>query len=50
MDFVPPEALPPLEAELAGLGYPEDAIAGIMGGNFLRVAQQVWQPPAPAGT
>jgi membrane dipeptidase len=49
MDFVPPEALGPLEAELAGLGYPQDAIAGIMGGNFLRVAQQVWRSPAPAG-
>jgi membrane dipeptidase len=48
-DFFPPEQLVPLEAELASLGYPETAIAGIMGGNFLRVAQQVWQPPATAG-
>jgi membrane dipeptidase len=45
-DFFPPEQLVPLEAELAGLGYPEPAIAGIMGGNFLRVAQQVWRRPA----
>jgi membrane dipeptidase len=44
-DFFPPEQLVPLEAELAGLGYPEAAIAGIMGGNFLRVAGQVWRAP-----
>ncbi len=43
VDFVPPEQLAPLEADLAGLGYPVDAIAGIMGGNFLRVASQVWK-------
>jgi len=46
VDFVPPEQLVPLEAELAGRGYPADAIAGIMGGNFLRVASQVWKPPS----
>jgi membrane dipeptidase len=50
VDFFPPEQLVPLEAELAALGYPEPAIAGIMGGNFLRVAQQVWRPPATAGS
>jgi membrane dipeptidase len=44
VDFVPPEQLPPLEAELAGRGYSADDIAGIMGGNFLRVASQVWKP------
>lgn len=49
-DFFPPEQLVALEAELARLGYPADAIAGIMGGNFLRVARQVWRPPAAAST
>lgn len=49
MDFVPPEQLVPLEAELASLGYPAEAVAGIMGGNFLRVASAVWKPPAPQG-
>ena len=44
MDFFPPEQLPPLEAELAGRGYPAADIAAIMGGNFLRVARQVWKP------
>ncbi len=43
---MPPEQLVPLEAELAGLGYAPADIAGIMGGNFLRVAGQVWKPPA----
>jgi membrane dipeptidase len=48
VDFFPPEQLVPLEAELASLGYPDTAIAGIMGGNFLRVAGQVWRAaPAP---
>jgi membrane dipeptidase len=41
--FLAPEQLPALEAELAGLGYSTEDIAGIMGGNFLRVAQAVWQ-------
>jgi membrane dipeptidase len=44
VDFAPPEQLVPLEAELARRGYPADEIAGIMGGNFLRVASQVWKP------
>jgi membrane dipeptidase len=42
--FFPPEQLAPLEAELARRGYPADDIAAIMGGNFLRVARQVWKP------
>jgi membrane dipeptidase len=50
MDFFPPEQLVPLEAELALLGYPQPAIEGIMGGNFLRVAEQVWRPPTAAFT
>jgi membrane dipeptidase len=44
LDFFPPEQLPALEAELADRGYPPADIAGIMGGNFLRVARQVWKP------
>jgi hypothetical protein len=50
VDFFPPEQLVPLEAELARLGYPQSAIEGIMGGNFLRVAEQVWRPPAATFT
>ncbi len=44
VDFFPPEQLAPLEAELARRGYPAADIAAIMGGNFLRVARQVWKP------
>lgn len=46
--FMPPEDLPPLGRALADRGYPHDAIAAILGGNFLRVARQVWKPPAEA--
>ena len=48
VDFFPPEQLAALEAELAGRGYPAADIAAIMGGNFLRVARQVWNPAVPA--
>jgi membrane dipeptidase len=40
--FVEPEALSPLAAALSDRGYPDDAVAGILGGNFLRIARQVW--------
>jgi membrane dipeptidase len=44
--FVEPEALPPLAAALAARGYPDEAIHGILGGNFLRVARQAWHRAA----
>ena len=46
--FVEPEAFSPLAAALATRGYPDEAIAGILGGNFLRVARQAWNPGATA--
>jgi membrane dipeptidase len=49
VDFFPPERLAALEAQLAGHGYPAAAIAAIMGGNFLRVARQVWKPSPGSG-
>jgi membrane dipeptidase len=42
--FMPPEDLPPVGAALADRGYPASDIAAILGGNFLRVARQVWKP------
>jgi membrane dipeptidase len=45
IDFVAPETLLLLEDELLSRGYPEDAVAGILGGNFRRVAGEVWHPP-----
>jgi membrane dipeptidase len=41
-DFLPPGALPQVAARLRALGYKEDAVRAIMGGNFMRVAAQVW--------
>lgn len=40
--FVEPEVLPAVEAELTRLGYSAGDVAAIMGGNFLRVATAVW--------
>lgn len=37
-----PEQIPEIVAGLAGLGYPETAVAGILGRNMLHVARQVW--------
>ena len=42
LDFVSPEAAGGLSARLAERGYGDDDIAAIMGGNFLRVAEQCW--------
>jgi membrane dipeptidase len=41
--FLAPEELPAVESELHGLGYSAEDVNAIMGGNFLRVAQAVWQ-------
>lgn len=38
-----PEQYPEIAEALVGLGYKEDDIAGILGGNWLRVAAQVWR-------
>jgi membrane dipeptidase len=40
--FVNPAQLPAVTASLLQLGYGEDAVRGIVGGNFLRVAEEVW--------
>jgi len=41
-DFVSPEAIGGLGEQLAARGYRKDDVAAIMGGNFLRVAEQCW--------
>jgi len=45
ISWVPPETLPGIGAALAGRGYSTADIAAVLGGNFLRVAEQVWQAP-----
>ena len=41
--LVSPEEAPRLTQALIDRGYGEDDIRGILGGNFLRVAEQVWK-------
>ncbi|MEU8349259.1 membrane dipeptidase [Streptomyces sp. NPDC048845] len=43
ISFMPPEGLLSLEDALTARGYPDDAVTGILGGNFRRVASLVWR-------
>ncbi|MEV8319354.1 hypothetical protein AB0Q95_34870 [Streptomyces sp. NPDC059900] len=43
INFMPPEGLLTVEDALLSRGYPRDAVIAITGGNFRRVAAQVWQ-------
>jgi membrane dipeptidase len=42
VQFASPAQLPEVTSALIGLGYSSAAIEGILGGNFFRVASQVW--------
>lgn len=42
LSMLAPEDLPQLVVELLGLGYDDDALALLLGGNLLRLAQAVW--------
>jgi membrane dipeptidase len=42
IDFLPPSVLPVAVRHLTRKGYQESDIRAIMGGNFMRVASQVW--------
>jgi membrane dipeptidase len=46
MDFMPPEAFPVVRRGLADRGYGTADIDAIIGGNFARIASQVWKPVA----
>jgi membrane dipeptidase len=48
MAIIPPERLPEITEALLRHGFADDDVAGIMGENFLRVAEQTW-PVEPAG-
>ena len=41
--FVSPTQLPEVTESLLALGYGNEVVGGIMGGNFLRVAEQTWR-------
>ncbi|MEQ8347050.1 MAG: dipeptidase [Sneathiellaceae bacterium] len=41
--FAAPEDLPPLVEAMLQHGYAEDGVAKVLGGNWLRIARQVWQ-------
>ena len=43
--MTPPEQLPDLAEGLSRRGVDDAALARIFGGNWLRVARAVWQPP-----
>lgn len=43
LEFVEPERLPAITAALLDRGYAPQAVEGILGGNFLRVAESVWR-------
>jgi membrane dipeptidase len=47
INFLRPESLLQLGPALADHGYPAAAITAILGGNFRRVARQVWKPASP---
>lgn len=42
-DFVKPEQLTEIVTELMNLGYDDDSLAKIVGGNLMRVARAVWR-------
>ncbi len=43
MDFMAPERLPDVARELRSLGMSDEETAGVLGGNWLRIARQVWK-------
>lgn len=43
IDFLPLSAMPEICNELFRLGFSDPEVAGILGGNFRRVAEQVWK-------
>ena len=43
VQFVPPEQLPEIVERLLRLGYTEENLRGLLGGNWLRVARAVWR-------
>ncbi len=47
MPIKPPEHLPEIAGALLGRGYGPEDVRGVMGGNFLRVAETTWPGSCP---
>ncbi|HEX9448191.1 MAG TPA: membrane dipeptidase [Dongiaceae bacterium] len=45
---IEPERLPQIAQALSQRGYKDEDVIGILGGNFLRVAEATWLPAIPA--
>ena len=43
--MTPPEQLPDLAEELSRRGVDDASLAQVFGGNWMRIAREVWQPP-----
>lgn len=41
-----PEQIPQLTERLVEAGYPDEAVVAVLGGNWLRLARDVWRQPA----
>jgi membrane dipeptidase len=50
ISMVEPERIPAIVDELLKRGFNKEAIGGILGGNWLRIARQVWKRPGTAST
>ncbi|MBU3671992.1 MAG: membrane dipeptidase [Sinobacteraceae bacterium] len=48
-DFLQPKALPLIAHRLSAMRYAEKDVRAIMGGNFMRIASQVWAPSRVVG-
>jgi membrane dipeptidase len=48
-DYLLPKELPRIAQQLRALGYGESSVRAIMGGNFMRVAEEVWAKRPDAG-
>jgi membrane dipeptidase len=42
--FVPPEQIVEIVSTLQGWGYRDDDLKALLGGNLMRMANQVWKP------
>ena len=46
MESCPPEGIPLLCERMVDAGYGDEAIRAVLGGNWLRLAREVWKAPS----